>query len=124
MKRFLLLFTFLLTVLVASAATIGKSTTFYFKPHANWTQANARFAVYFFDNANNRNAWVSMEKVDCLSGVYKATSPSGYTYANLIFCRMNPSNTSNSWSTKWNQTGDLTYDGTKNEYVLEGGEWE
>lgn len=124
MKRFLLLFSLLLTALVASAATIGKSTTFYFKPHANWTQANARFAVYFFDNANSRNAWVSMEKVDCLTGVYKVTSPSNYTYANLIFCRMNPSNTSNSWSTKWNQTGDLTYDGTNNEYVLEGGEWD
>ena len=32
----------------------------YLKPNSNWTQANARFAAYFFNNSTNKNIWVSM----------------------------------------------------------------
>lgn len=109
------------TSVVAKAATINAGTTFYLKPNSNWTQANARFAIYFFND--NENEWVSMSLVRGLDDVYQAQSPNK-SYNNLIFCRMNGGTTSNNWSNKWNQTADLTYDGTKNCYSVKDGTWD
>ena len=105
----------------AEAATIAAGTKLYLKPHANWTQANARFAIYFYGNGD---AWVSMSDTDG-DGIYEATSPSSKTYTNLIFCRMNPSASANNWNNKWNQTGDLTWPGSSSDlYTLTSGEWD
>ena len=92
----------------------------YFKPHANWTQAGARFAAYFFGDGD---AWVGMTDEDG-DGVYEAHIPVG-GYTSVIFCRMNPSAAANNWDNKWNQTGDLAIptDGN-NLYTLTGGEWD
>ena len=96
----------------------------YFTPHANWTQAGARFAAYFL--AGGPDTWVSMTDADG-DGTYECAIPNGYS--KVIFCRMNPSNEDNQWgsdgSHKWNQTADLLLptDGT-NHYVLTGGEWD
>lgn len=106
---------------VAEAATITGGETFYLKPSSNWKADNARFAIYFFGSGN---AWVSMTAVEGETDViYQADAPSG-SWTNLIFCRMNPSSTSNSWDTKWNQTSDLTFDGTKNMYTVAAGTWD
>ena len=102
----------------ASAATINASTKLYLKPNSNWTQANARFAAYFFGNGDE---WVSMTDSNG-DGIYECTSPNK-SYTNVIFCRMNPSSTTNSWDTKWDQTNDLTYDGNKNLYTVAAGAW-
>lgn len=77
----------------------------YLKPNSNWTQAGARFAIYFFGNGET---WVSMTKVEGTNyyGV-KITDIISNGYTGMIFCRMNPGYAANNWNNKWNQTGDL-----------------
>ena len=93
----------------------------YLKPNANWMAANARFAAYFFNNGGN--VWVSMTAVG--DGTYQCNIPQGYALGdNVIFCRMNPSTTSNNWNNKWDQTKDLVVptDGN-NLYTVAEGAW-
>ncbi len=75
----------------------------YFKPSSNWTQANARFAAYVWNDAGN--AWFSMVDSDN-DGHYEVEISSDYT--SVIFVRMNPNSVTNSWDNKWGQTEDLT----------------
>ena len=110
--------------LAETGATIPAGTYFYLKPNSNWTQSNARFAAYFFNNSTKKNTWVSMTANG--DGTYKVTIPDG-TWPNVIFCRMNPSTTANNWDkgVKWHQTLDLTIptDG-KNLYTVKDGTWD
>ena len=95
----------------------------YFKPHANWTQANARFAAYFFVNGDGEKVkWMSMFKD---GDIYWCNIPNEHSYNRVIFARMNPDNEVNSFDngTKWNQTDDLTLS-QSNLYTLTGGEWD
>lgn len=92
----------------------------YFAPHANWTQAGARFAAYFFGDGD---AWVGMTDSDA-DGIYEVNIPVG-GYTSVIFCRMNPGAVANNWDNKWNQTGDLEIPTNgDNLYTLTGGEWD
>ena len=93
----------------------------YLKPNSNWTQANARFAAYFFGNGET---WVSMTDSNG-DGIYEVQKPTNKTYPNVIFCRMNPSASANNWNNKWNQTADLTVptDGN-NLYTVKDGTWD
>ena len=102
----------------ANAAEVGQ--TLYLKPNANWLQADARFAIYYWDA--NGSAWTDMADTDG-DGYYEGSIPTGIS--NIIFCRMNPGVTANSWDNKWNQTGDLTVptDGT-NCYTVPEGSWD
>ena len=109
------------SMFTASAANIPAGTVLYLVPSANWNQSNARFAAYFFGSAGN--TWVSMTKVAGESNIYQVTVPSG-SWTNVIFCRMNPGNSANSWDTKWNQTSDLVYNGTSNCYTVAEGTWD
>ncbi|MGN0453423.1 MAG: InlB B-repeat-containing protein [Ruminococcus sp.] len=90
----------------------------YLKPNSNWTQASARFAVYLYKGSSY--TWIDM--TDAGNGYYSAILPEGYT--SIIFCRMNPSSSANSWDNRWNQTNDLTIptDGT-NCYTIADGAW-
>ncbi|MBO5188782.1 MAG: hypothetical protein J6B59_05775 [Alistipes sp.] len=82
-----------------------KSNCLYLLPNSYWSEANARFAAYFFGNAGN--TWVSMTKVG-EEGYYEVEIPTG-DYANVIFCRRNPASAANGWdSNNWGQTDDLT----------------
>lgn len=92
----------------------------YLEPNSNWTQANARFAAYFFGNGET---WVSMTKTS--DGYYQVPVPKDKIYPNIIFCRMNPSAPANNWNNKWNQTGDLVIptDG-KNLFTLPNSSWD
>ncbi len=103
-----------------TGVTMTGGEVLYLKPNSNWTQANARFAIYVFGSGN---AWASMEKCPRDSGYYKVTVPTG-SWTNVIFCRMNPSTTTNNWDNKWNQSGDLVYDGTKNLFTVASGSWD
>ncbi|MBR0446466.1 MAG: starch-binding protein [Oscillospiraceae bacterium] len=98
----------------AFAVNMTGGEKLYLKPNSNWTQANARFAAYFFGTGNT---WASMTPVAGETNLYEVTVPTG-NWTNVIFCRMNPSNAANGWDTKWNQTADLTYDGTNNCYTV------
>ena len=102
---------------------------FYLKPNSNWTQSSARFAAYFFNNSTNKNEWVGMVDPD-FDGVYACVMPTTTTYANIIFCRMNPNNTENRWNKSdneynkpmWNQTADLGLN-SGNTYTINSGSW-
>lgn len=118
MRKFTLFILAVLMTLPMDAANITGGTKLYFKPNSNWKQANARFAAYFFGGGET---WRDMTEVE--TGVYEVESPTG-TYTKVIFCRMNPATTANNWDNKWNQTSDLTYDGTKNCYTLAEGSWD
>lgn len=91
----------------------------YLTPNANWKQANARFAAYFFGNGEK---WVSMTDSNA-DGVYEVAKQEGYP--NVIFCRMNPGAVANNWTNKWNQTADLAIptDGT-NHYTVKEDTWD
>ena len=94
----------------------------YLKPNSNWTQSNARFAAYFFGGSTGEK-WVSMTAVG--DGTYQVHLPEGYDYGcSIIFCRMNPSTTTNNWNNKWDQTNNLSVpkDG-KNLFTVAAGAW-
>ena len=95
----------------------------YLMPNSNWLEAGARFAAYFFEEGMPET-WVDLV-ADTVSGVYKCDVPEGYT--NVIFVRMNPSSTVNSWDegVKWGQTGDLKIpSGNDVCFALEANSWE
>ena len=109
------------TVTIEHPEVTGGETGYLFlKPNSNWTQANARFAAYFFGNGTE---WISMTDSN-KDGIYAVQKPSK-TYPNVIFCRMNPSASANNWDNKWNQTGDLEIptDG-KNLFTVPSGSWD
>ena len=74
----------------------------YLFPTNTWDKDNARFAAYFF--GKDPTKWENMTKYSTYK--YYVVPPSGYT--NVIFCRMNGSESINDWPNKWNQTKDLT----------------
>ena len=100
----------------------------YLKPNANWTSNNsARFAAYFYVNDND-NSWASMTQVGS-TGVYQVAIPDD-RFKNVIFCRMNKDNSTNSWENKndqgpfWNQTNNLTIPTNgNNKYTISEGAW-
>ena len=106
----------------AWGANITGGTTLYLKPNSNWTTDGARFAAYLC-NGSSGAEWYSMS--DCNGdGIYEMTVNDGENHKNIIFCRMNPNNGTNDWAQKWNQTGDLTWDGTQNLYTIKIGSWD
>ncbi len=104
------------------AVTTGEEGDWYLQPNSNWKEANARFAIYFFGNGET---WVSM-KDENGDGIYVANNPTdGKNYPKMIFCRMNPANTTNNWDNKWNQTGDLTKPTNGNNcFSVPSGSWD
>ena len=93
----------------------------YLKPNGNWTQANARFAVYTW-NTESDAVWYDMPDTDG-DGIYEVLKSD--LKANIIFCRMNPGAAANDWNNKWNQTSDLKVptDGM-NLYTVAAGSWD
>ncbi|MDR1683588.1 MAG: hypothetical protein LBS25_09445, partial [Candidatus Symbiothrix sp.] len=81
----------------------------------------ARFAAYFFYE-QTANAWADLSPVPQATDIYEVTAPEG-TWTNVIFCRMNNTTTENNWDNKWNQTNDLTWDGTLNLYTIAEDAW-
>ena len=95
--------------------------TIYMIPNANWIEADARFAAYFWQ-AGKSDVWMNMT-AGVEGDVYSCEVPSGYT--NVIFVRMNPASVENSWDNKWGQTADLmvpTNDAVY--YVMTEGSWD
>ena len=120
MKRLFTTLFSLILCLYALAATISGGTKLYLNPGSDWTKDNARFAAYYFSSGSN--AWASMTAVSGTS-YYQAVAPSG-SWEKIIFCRMNGSTAANSWDNKWNQTGDLSYDGYNNLFSVPSGVWD
>ena len=85
----------------------------YLTVTSEWKSDGARFAAYFF--SGSKYTWESMSTTGA-ANQYSCPVPSGYS--NVIFCRMNPGNATNSWNTKWNQTEDLTLSSGKNMFTI------
>ncbi len=88
------------------------------------TNDNAKFAIYYWMGATGyeRQGWSDYMTVSpCNSSTYRADIPKGYT--NVIFVRLDPSGGRN-WNSKWNKTGDLTFDGTKDLFTWANGSWD
>lgn len=93
--------------LSAPAALTAEAGKVYLNPGNDWRIDNARFAAYFYGDGNK---WVSMTRVNGQPDIYECTIPAGM--AAVIFCRMNPSSTTNGWGTQvWGQTIDLSLAG-------------
>ena len=108
----------------AFAVNMTGGEKLYLVPNSNWKSDGARFAAYFFNNSTNKNEWASMTRVEGETDIiYEVTVPTG-NWTNVIFCRMNPSASANNWNNKWNQTADLTFDGTKNLFTVKAGAWD
>ena len=106
---------------VWGASVTPKGKYFYFKTSDTWKVDGARFAVCFQwkDGGGQDDAWVSCIGVPNVTDMYYVQAPDKYW--DIYFCRMNGSNQTNSWSNKWNQTGKLQYDGTKNHWTKSSG---
>lgn len=106
------------TTSASATITIAADNTVYLKPNSNWLTDNARFAVYYWNGSDTH--WANMTRVSECEEVYMAQIPANYT--NIIFCRMNPSTTENSFgeSVKWNQTADCEVKNTQLYTIAEG----
>ena len=94
-----------------------------------WAADGAWFAARFYNgaaaasvNALTRagevdEAWVKMTD-DNYDGVYECLVPGAYN--SVIFCRMDPSKTELSWSSKWDQSADLLINNEKECYAVTG----
>lgn len=110
MAKILTTLTLLLTLGVgqAWADLFPNGKYIYLKTNSEWKVDNARFAVCFQwkEGGGQEDSWYS-----CLSAgetdIYYAVVPANYY--DMFFCRMNGSNTTNSWSNVWNQSDKLAY---------------
>lgn len=100
--------------------TMYDMTKIYLKPNGNWKSDGARFAVYFFSGTSGTK-WVSMSPTTT-DGLYYCDIPEG-NYTQVNFCRMNPDNTTNDWTNRWNQTKDLTLLFNTNCFTINEGDW-
>ena len=107
-----------------TVGSVAGGQTLYFQPSNNWKEANARFAMYYFNNSSNTNGWVNLTAVAGASDLYEAAVPNG-NWDGVIFARMNPSTTDNNWDNKWNQTADLTsVPSGKNKFICTENAWD
>ena len=112
------------TVKVNSDGTLSLDATYgasimLLIPNSNWKVDNARFAAYVWNDEGN--AWFSMLLLE--GSTYYCWIPSSYN--KIIFCRMTPSNTTNNWNNKWNQTSDLAIPTTGNNcFAVKEGTWD
>ncbi len=94
-----------LCLMLVMSMMIWADRTLYFVPNSNWTQSNAKFAVYCFENEESE--WSDfMTLVAGETNVYTTTIPDSYTQ--VIFCRMNSAAIESDWGYKWNQSADIT----------------
>jgi len=92
----------------ASAAHLEK--TLYFKPNEHWKSAGARFAIYTFNNATNKNERLDLTEEPNTGFYYTPKVVDSSVYDQVIFARMNPGTTENNFNKEvlWNQTADLS----------------
>lgn len=81
----------------------SETKTYYFMPSNDWKKDGARFAAYVHNSTNNDYKWYSMTYDKALS-CYSFTLTLSDGYNEVIFYRMNGSNTDNKLDNKWNQT--------------------
>lgn len=85
----------------------GETKTIYFKPGV-WETASAWYQAWVWGGSAGDGIWVTATNSDG-SGTYEFVVPSDATGMKIL--RKGPSQASGNWDC-WNQTGDLTFDGT------------
>ncbi|MBQ7192474.1 MAG: hypothetical protein IJS00_06360 [Paludibacteraceae bacterium] len=103
MKKIL---SFGLMLLMSVMSWAGK---LYFAPSANWQEANAKFAVYYFDGSEAA-AWGDfISLAEKQTDIYEFTVPDGYK--KIIFGRFSSEAAEPSWTKGdkqlWNQSDDI-----------------
>lgn len=91
-------------VMAVGATAESGDFTVYFAPDSNWRSDNARFAAYVWIDGGDHQ-WIELSDPNG-DGIYEGVIPAGYV--NVIFARLDPNDSHTGWSTKWNQTVDLT----------------
>lgn len=81
----------------------SETKTYYFMPSDDWKNDGARFAAYVHNSSKDTSKWYSMTYDKALS-CYSFTLTLSDGYNEVIFYRMNGSNTDNKLDNKWNQT--------------------
>ena len=74
----------------------------------NWNADNPRYAVYaFYGEYEGQNEWIDMTPAYGTNWYYTCEVPAKYSH--VIFCRMNPDISTNSFddNNRWGQTNDL-----------------
>ena len=110
--------------------TMYNAQKVYFRPNANWKTGNARFAAYFYIEVNGKDTehkWMSLLPTET-DGLYWCDLPTTDDNGNpqyfdrVIFCRMDPNQTINSWNNRWNEaeTQDIL---NINCFTITDGEW-
>ena len=98
----------------------GQLATSIFLNVGVWEKDAAEFMIYTWNNGGDK--WIP--SVSLNEDGYYVFQLQTSVYTNLIFARMNPNRTADSWDVgnAWNKTGDLTYDtnNPKNLYVISG----
>ncbi len=87
----------------SEAEAIVLNTT-YLQPN-DWNSDSPRYGAHIWVT-DKSGIWVNATKVK--DNFYEVEVPTNGNYTNIIWCRMDPSNSTNGWGAVWNQTGDLT----------------
>ena len=107
---------FLLLALVALVGINVSAKTVYLKTTSAWTDASARIALYYFEDAETVTnlGWTNFGDSD-FEGILTATIPDG-NYDKMIVVRQNPANEENSWTNQWGQSANM--DIPANDYTI------
>ena len=92
-----------------SAATVSGKLIAKLGNIGKWSQSSAKLTAYVYDSSHN--AWLDLQTMSGDKEMYLFSYSLEFTPTNLIWVRMNPSESVGSWDTgkKWNQTGDLSF---------------
>jgi uncharacterized repeat protein (TIGR02543 family) len=85
--------------------------------HSDWTAASAKYEIYNIQTSTFVGEY--MRVVPGETNLYEGWIPSGCT--SIIIARCNPGAdipTGNTWTNVWNQTQNITLDGSKNYYTI------
>ena len=122
MKKITLSLMALLMTVAMFAANFGAGQRFVLRAGTEWDKDGARFAICCMTSDKSSQTWFSMTAVAGGTSEYEVTIPANETntFGYVIFCRMNGEVAVNSWDNRWDQTSDLTFDGSSNIYNVPG----
>ena len=95
-----------------SGSAWGADCTTIYLNVASWDPSPARFVAYIWYE-DGSNTFTDMQPTNS-SNILMFGLPGNYK--GFKFVRMNGATTENDWANRWNDTADLTYDGTNNQY--------
>ena len=118
MKKILSMMSLVLMLLAFGWAQTATAKTVYLQPN-DWTNDNARLALYVWGVGENNNAWVEFS-ASAADGIYVASFDEANYSEGMIITRLDPSQEIG-WDAKWNQTGNLAVPTADNQlYTISG----